>query len=168
MQTFNVDGLTFEIPDDWPAGKYDEWVFYRKRWSRMWNDIKAIDLLICSLDGTTWLVEVKDYRRNARIKTIDLADEVARKVYDTLAALLPAKVNGDDPIESSVAGCALDATKLRVVLHLEQPAKHSKLFPRAIDPADVQQKLRQKLKPIDAHPIVVEKARMANLPWTVR
>ncbi len=170
MQTFKVDGLTFSfVDDDWRVSKYDDWSFYQNRWKQMRNAIKAIDLLVCTSDGTTWFVEVKDYRRHRRIKTIDLADEVAAKVFDTLAALLPARVNGDVALEQHVAARALAATKLRVVLHLEQPAKHSKLFPRAIDPANVQQKLRQQIKPIDAHPIVCEMSQMPSaLPWKVQ
>jgi hypothetical protein len=54
-----------------------------------------------------------------------------------------------------------------LILHLEQPAKHSKRFPRAINPANVRQKLRQLLKPIDAHPVVAESARMGTLEWRV-
>lgn len=169
MQDLKIDGLTFSFPDDWPASKYDEWSFYRKRWARMRNDIKAVDLLVCTPDDTTtWFVEVKDYRRHVRTKAIDLADEVFQKVFDTLAALLPAWVNSDDALEQHIAARALRATNLRVVLHLEQPAKHSKLFPRAIKPADVLQKLKQKIKPIDAHPIVCETTRMGTLPWTVQ
>jgi hypothetical protein len=132
------------------------------------DGIKALDLLVCSSDGTAWFIEVKDYRRHARTKVIDLVDEVAGKVYDTLAALLPARASGDDAHETSVATAALAARRLRVVLHLEQPATHSKLFPRAIDPAKVRQKLRQQIKPIDAHPIVCETTRMGTLPWTTQ
>ena len=66
-----------------------------------------------------------------------------------------------------MAKAALSGRALRVVLHLEQPRTHSKLFPRAIDPAKVLQKLRQLVKPIDAHPLVVETSRMASLAWTV-
>lgn len=168
MQDLVVDGLTFSFPDDWPVSKYDEWSFYRNRWIKIRDGVKALDLVACSLDGTTWLIEVKDYRRHARTKAIDLADEVTHKVFDTLAALLPAWVNSDDALEQNVAACALRATKLRVVLHLEQPAKHSKLFPRAINPINVQQRLRQQLKPIDAHPVVCETTRMGALPWTAR
>ena len=64
---------------------------------------------------------------------------------------------------------AVTADCLRVVLHLEQPAKHSKLFPRAIDPADIQQKLRKLVKAIDPHPLVTEKATCPDrVPWSVQ
>jgi hypothetical protein len=80
---------------------------------------------------------------------------------------LPTKVNADDAIEKSIACEISKAKRLRVILHLEQPTKHSKLFPRAINPADVKQKLCQLLKPIDAHPFVAESTRMGTLEWRV-
>jgi hypothetical protein len=167
MPLVNVDGLQFAFPDGWHVSKYDDWVFYRKRFSRMLPEIKALDLLAMAHDKTAWLVEVKDYRINQRTKPSDLGEEIARKVFSTLAALLPAKINANEADEKQMAGIMMRARKLRVVLHLEQPAKHSKLRPRAIDPADVQQKLRQLLKPVDAHPLVVEMARMGMLQWKV-
>ncbi|MCI5151076.1 MAG: hypothetical protein D3916_17125 [Candidatus Electrothrix sp. MAN1_4] len=64
---------------------------------------------------------------------------------------------------------AVTANRFRVVLHLEQPVKHSKLFPRAIDPADIQQKLRKLVKAIDPHPLVIEKAiGLDRVPWSVQ
>jgi hypothetical protein len=53
-------------------------------------------------------------------------------------------------------------------LHIEnftEPRTHSKLFPRPYDPADVQQKLKQLVKPIDDHPRVVELRSMVQVPW---
>ncbi|MEO5338329.1 MAG: hypothetical protein H7841_15775, partial [Magnetospirillum sp. WYHS-4] len=71
-------------------------------------------------------------------------------------------------LEQQLAGRMLRARALRVVFHLEQPRKHSKLFPRVADPANIQQKLRSMLKPVDARPRVVETAHMQDLPWQVR
>jgi hypothetical protein len=167
MPRFNVDGLNFDFPDDWQVDKFDDWVFYRNQFSRMWNGIKSIDVLAVCPAKTAWFIEVKDYRVHQRTKPTELADEVAQKVFDTLAALLPAKINASEDREKSLARSVLEARNLRVILHLEQPAKHSKLRPRAINPADVKQKLRQILKPVDAHPFVVEKANMGSLQWTV-
>jgi hypothetical protein len=167
MQRLPVDGLYFNFPDDWHVSKYDDWSFYRHQFSRMWNGIKSLDLLALSPGKTAWLIEVKDYRLNQRTKPSELSEEIGKKVFDTLAALLPAKVNAGNAEEVAISKRILDANKLRVVLHLEQPAKHSKLRPRAINPADVQTKLRQILKPIDAHPILSEMARMVDLEWSV-
>jgi hypothetical protein len=167
MPPIVVDGLTFTFPNGWHVSKYDNWSFYRNRFGRFLLGAKAVDLLAIAPDGTAFLIEAKDYRMHRRAKSIRLADEVVKKVLDTLAAMLPSRINGDDPPEIDFSGRMLMANRLRVVLHLEQPAKNSKLFPRAIDPADIQMKLRQQLKPIDAHPQVVEMARMAALPWDV-
>lgn len=167
MARFDVEGLDFDFSDGWHVGKFDDWVFYRKQFSRMWNGIKSIDLLAICPAKTAWFIEVKDYRAHPRTKPTELADEVAQKVFDTLAALLPAKLHATEAEEKDLAHAVLKARKIRVVLHLEQPVKQSKLRPRAINPADVKQKLRQILKPIDAHPFVAEKAAMGSLEWTV-
>lgn len=166
MINVQVDGLTFIFPDSWKVSKYDEWAFYRNQFSKMWNGIKAVDLLAIE-NQVIWFIEVKDYRTSRRTKALDLADEVAQKVFSTLAAMLPAKVNSSVTDEHDFAGEVVKATKLRVVLHLEQPLKKSKLFPR-IDPANVQLKLRTLIKPIDPHPKVVESTQMQHLEWTVR
>ena len=168
MTHLRVDGLTFDFPNGWRVGKFDEWVFYRKQFSRMWNSIKSVDLLVVCPTKTAWFIEVKDYRINQRTKPTELAEEMAQKVFDTLAALLPAKLHATEDEERSLARAVLQAREIRVILHLEQPAKHSKLRPRAINPADIKQKLRQLLKPIDAHPFVAEKAAMGSLQWTVK
>lgn len=167
MQRFNVDGLFFDFPKNWLVGKYDEWVFYRNQFSRTRNGVKSIDLLVVCPEKTGWFIEVKDYRVHNRTKPTELADEVAQKVFDTLAGLLPAKIYASEDKERSLAKAALNVHKLRVVLHLEQPTKHSKLRPRAIDPASVKQKLRQLLKPVDAHPFIAEKTKMGSLKWKV-
>lgn len=164
-----VDGLNFFFPENWKVAKYDDWAFYRNQFSRMWNEIKAVDMIAFDPLSTIWFIEVKDYRTNQRTKPTRLSDEVARKVFDTLAAILPAKVNASNAEEKAMASnIAVNSRKIRVVLHLEQPRQSSKLFPRAISPADVQQKLRQLLRPVDSHPVVVEKNDMRHLGWSVR
>jgi hypothetical protein len=166
MTVLDVDGLKFDFPASWSASKYDDWSFYRNQFMRIGSGVKAVDLIALSAD-TAWMIEVKDYRVHRRTKTVDIHQEYADKVMYTLAALLPAKVNANDISERDFAAKTLRATQLRLVLHLEQPEKHSKLFPRAIDPANVQLKLRQRLKAIDPHPIVAETAKMHGLQWSV-
>lgn len=167
MQRHNVDGLNFDFPDNWQVSKYDDWSFYRNQFTCMWNGIKSIDLLAIDTNKTTWLIEVKDYRTNPRTKPSDLGEDVAHKVFDTLAAIIPAKINATHSDEKLLAPTVSASRKLRVVLHLEQPEKHSKLRPRAINLADVQQKMRQLLKPVDAHPQVVDMRSMRRLEWQV-
>lgn len=58
---------------------------------------------------------------------------------------------------------ALEMSEIRVVLHLEQV-----LAKRYIEPADILTKLRQKLKAIDAHLKVVNKANLkSDMRWVV-
>ena len=166
MTVLHVDGLKFDFPAAWSACKYDDWNFYRNQFLRIRPGIKAVDLIVLS-PGTAWMIEVKDYRVHRRTKAVDIHEEFADKVMHTLSSLLPAKVNANDKSERDFAAKTLRASRVRLVLHLEQPAKHSKLFPRAIDPANVRLKLRQKLKAIDPHPIVAETGRMHGLDWSV-
>jgi hypothetical protein len=167
MTDIEVDGLTFSFPAGWQVSRYDEWVYYRKQFSRMKNGIKAVDLVAVDPQGVGWLIEVKDYRQHPRTKPSELADEVWHKVFDTLAALPPAKNCANDAHEQRMAAALLNAKKYRVAVQLEQPDKPSKLRPRPINPADVKQKLRQLLKPIAPHSLVVEQANMGTVGWYV-
>ena len=166
MVSVEVDGLAFSFPDSCKVSKYDDWAFYRKQFSTMWDGIKAVDLLVIE-SQIIWFIEVKDYRQTRRTKAVDLVEEVAQKVFCTLAAILPAKVNASNLDECQFAEEVVKGQQLRVVLHLEQPLKSSKLFPRAFDPSNVQLKLRTLIKPIDPHLVVVESTKMQNLAWTV-
>lgn len=167
MTTVAIDGLDFTFPTGWIPGKPDDWVFYRNQFSRMRNGIKSIDALAVDAKKGAWMIEVKDYRNHVRTKPSCLAEEVAAKVFDTLAMLLPASIHAGEATELNLAQQACRAKELRVVLHLEQPRKHSRLRPRAIDPSAVQMKLRRLIKPIDAHPLVVDSAHMNGLAWRV-
>lgn len=167
MPTITEGKLKFIFPEEWNASKYDDWSYYRNQFNNVCGGMKAIDVLALELSACCWLLEIKDYRQHVRTKTIDLADEMAEKGRDTLAGLVGAQFWASDDYEKNSAHQALRAKNLRVVLHLEQPKKHSKLFPRAINPAAVLQRLKQLIKAIDPHPRVVEKASMADIPWKV-
>jgi len=136
----------------------------------MRNSIRAVDLVAKAPDKTVWLVEVKDYRHPEAVvpKLEELADAAWGKVYDTLAAIIPASQQANDPVEREFAKHFCRGKALRFVLHIEQPTKRSVLFPRGgIDPANLQMKLKQMLKPIDPHALVTAVGKMANLPWVV-
>jgi hypothetical protein len=151
--------LAFIFPEDWQVGKYDEWRFYRNRFEKCCGGCKAVDFVAVSTTPRKilWLVEVKDYNQHKRTKAIDLAEEIALKARDSLAGIAAAKFQADDTEEKRLAGKAMQSKKVRVALHLEQPEKHSKLFPRAIDPSKILQKLKPLIKSIDPHPLVVER-----------
>jgi hypothetical protein len=168
MPTVTEGKLTFTFPDGWNVSKYDDWLHYRNQFIKVCDGMKAIDVLALEPKGCCWLLEIKDYREHIRTKAIGLAEELAEKARDTLAGLVAAQFCANDDSEKNLARQALRSTRLRLVLHLEQPKSHSKLFPRVIDPAIVLQRLKQLVKAIDAHPLVVETATMRNLPWSVR
>lgn len=158
-----VETLTFTFPTGWLASKYDDWSFYRKQFSRQFDGIQAVDLLVEGPDATVYLIEVKDYRHPDAEKPSQLPQAIANKVLMTLAALLPAKLNGNDPGERTIAAEVLKGRKLRVIAHIELPKAHQPV----VDPADLKQKLAQLLRAVDAHPKVVSKDNMHSLGWTV-
>lgn len=138
------------------AEKYDDWRHYRNVFNSACGSSKAVDFVI-SKNNNLWLIEVKDYRRHARTKPSELADEVVLKVRDTMAGLVSTAFVGIDANEISKSRSALSLRRLRIILHLEQPSKPSRLFPRSVDPADVLMKLKQKIRFADCHPTVVDR-----------
>lgn len=161
--TLQVETLTFTFPAGWHASKYDDWSFYRQQFSRQSNGIQAIDVLAREPNGTAYLIEVKDYRHPDTEKPSQLPQAIANKVLMTLAAMLPAKLNANDPSERAMAKAVLTCLKLRVVAHIELAQAHHP----AVNLADLKQKLAQLLRAVDAHPKVVSKNDMSGLGWTV-
>ena len=147
MMVILEGNLAFTFPGGWRASKYDDWSFYRNQSNSCCSGSKAVDILGCPPSAhavdNVWLVEVKDYRANVRTKPSELSDEVAWKVRDTLAGLMVASMRANDLGEKRFARSCLKSSAIRVVLHLEQPRRHSRLFPRAINPANVQKKTAQ-------------------------
>ena len=162
------DRLVFAFPVDAISSKYDAWSHYRNQFNSAFGGTKAVDVVYAAAD-TGWLIEVKDYRINPRTKAIDLADEVALKVRDTLAGLISARLHANDADEKRVADALLQKRRLRVVLHLETPRSRSRLRPNAIEPDKVLQKLKTLLRAIDPHPCVVDQHSIAPaMNWTVQ
>ena len=159
--------LEFIFPDGWQALKLDETEFYRKHFQNFAAskcvDIASFQAIGCEL----WLIEVKDYRINRRTKTLDLFDELALKVRDSLALLFLAKSKPE--ISSfNFAQKAADKPKIRVVLHLEQTAKPSKLYPHIVERDNARRKLAQTVRVVDPHPLFCEMSAMPHdCPWVV-
>lgn len=167
MAILSEGHLLFSFDPSCHAEKYDEWSFYRNPFQKTCGGAKAVDI-ICLSNNTCWLIEVKDYRQYKRTNPQCLGDEIAIKVRDTLTGLVAAKMNAKNDFERDFAKKTLKCNVMKVVVHLEQPQKTSKLRPCAIDPAAVKQSLRRLLSAIDAHPKVVDKANLhPNMGWTV-
>jgi hypothetical protein len=168
MTTITLDQLTFEFPSGWQVAKFDDWVFYTRHFqSTLGGGVKAADLIAIDTVGTAWFIEVKDYRFHPRTKPSCVAQETAEKVFDTLAALLPARVNSPIPSEVAFTTIVHGAGSLRAVLHLEQPPG-SALFPVPISPMNIELKLRQLLRAVDSRPIVCDMSSAHNHGWSVR
>lgn len=169
MPSITEGNLTFDFAAGWEVSKLDAWSYYRNQFQSTCNGTKAVDILALVPDlGCMWCIEIKDYRRQRRTKTLHVAEEAAYKVRDSLALLAAARARANDAGEKGTAGRALQARDIRIVLHLEQPAKSSKLFPRTIDLANVQQRLRQLVRAIDPHARACEMSRMTGCAWTVK
>ena len=168
MTEIREGDLKFSFPDHCEASKYDDWAFYRNQFKSVAGGSKAVDVL-CLTEDATWLVEVKDYRQHPRTKLTDLGDEIAIKVRDTLSGLAAASANANDNEERTLARRMLAKRRWRVALHLEQPRARSRLRPQPFDIANVELKLRGQLKPIDAHPLVLDRQTVRDdIPWTVQ
>jgi hypothetical protein len=153
----------------WVASKYDDWPFYRDHFEQGCSGNKAVDFVaVDPARETAWLVELKDYRVHRRTKGIDLIEEVAIKVRDSLAGLFAAAKHHAHHAHAEQARLALGAARVRVVLHLEQPRRTSKLFPRRYELVDLQQRLKQRVRAVDPHPIVTEVGAATTPPWSIR
>ncbi|MCC5979880.1 MAG: hypothetical protein JJU21_17610 [Salinarimonas sp.] len=137
------------------AEKYDDWAYYRNRYQSACGSSKGVDFVVLK-DKTVWLIEIKDFRGRRRSKAIDLAEEIAIKVRDTMSGILSCRFLSLDPNELHCAKQVVTSEKLRVVVHVEQPANPSRLFPRVINPAVFKLKLKQILKFADHHPLLVD------------
>lgn len=180
--------LRFRFPGDWNASKFDGWVFYRTQFlhdfvavcsecegqlrctacnRRVSEGASGVDILAVA-NGTCWLIEIKDYVQRPIASLEFLADAVAKKVKDTLAALVIARHRATEREEREQARLALDCNQFRVVLHLEQPPTRSRLHPCSTRQANVTEKLLQLVRCIDPAAAVVSMAVNHDFGWTVQ
>lgn len=166
-RTADVDGMRLTMPEDWWVWKYDDSAFHRNQFQSFAGGSKAMDAVALAIDGTLWLIELKDYRRQGRSKPSSVFAEVAAKTRATLAGLATARVRANDQAEQKLAYKAMKCRQIRVALQLAQPVKPSRLFPQVIDPADAQTKLRSALKAVDPHALCTAGAiGDGRLPWS--
>jgi hypothetical protein len=168
MTSITVDDFQFALPGGWSALDYDKCTFYREHFNNVAAS-KATDLLALSPTvDELWLVEIKDYRRHRRTKSIDLFAEVATKARDTLAGLAAARIRAYDAQTRDFAQSAAGVGLIRVVLLLEQPSRPSKLFPQVLDPANGRVALRKAVRAIDPHPVLGNSSELsAKTAWTI-
>lgn len=146
----DVDGRVFVFPSGWSASKYDEWSYYRKRFIS--TGAKAVDVVAVDGTATLHLIEVKDYTHPATdsVPSSSLPATVAEKCRDTLGGLLAGRWRAEGA-ELQMCRTAVQAREVRVVLHIELPARGGRLAdPRRLL-LDLRTKLRAAAKSIDPH-----------------
>lgn len=163
MLELTVERLTFKFPMGWDVCKYDDWSFYRNQFVGQIEGLKGVDIIAIDTSKRAYLVEVKDYRFPGSEKPSELPNAVAKKVLCTLAAMLPAKLNGTVPSEIDISKKVLRCSDLRIVVHIEQSQRHMPI----VDLADLKQKLKRMLRAVDPHLRIVHMSNMHNLSWTV-
>lgn len=161
--------LSFSFEFD--AIKFDDSSYYRKHFSKIKNEIAAVDILAVN-SSTGYLIEIKDYTHpdTEELQLNELIETVVNKVLSTLSAILPMKNYASIPIEEKETVTLFSkANEIKVFLHLELPPPRSKLEQSTWDFQKIQMKLKNKLKPIDAHPKVVSKTilKEKGFPWSV-
>lgn len=135
---------------------------------RLWSETSCRnEVLAIQVGVACWQIEIKDYRATRVGNFRFLADEVALKARDTLAALVAAKLNANNAAERNAAAQALACPRIRIVLHLEQPVPHSILKSKNTHRTEVLQRLKQLVKSIDARPQVVDLDSAGDVGWTV-
>jgi hypothetical protein len=173
MATLRVDTLYFHFDSNIEARKYDESRHYlevvRVRGKR------AVDVTAVRPGNNpshAWLIEAKDYRQLRGLPKdslpSEIADDVLRKVTETLEGLSDTVVNGEEEGERSHAARVLGAHARHVVFHLEPHVGRSKISPG--DPsANVAQKLKQLFRDQHLTPQVlsIRTTAKAGVPWTV-
>jgi hypothetical protein len=170
-QDLDEGALRFRFPDGWGVRKLDETSFFKKRFQSfakppIGEGSKSVDFVAYDPeDVDLWLIEVKDFRIQPRGKKSELTLEIALKVRDSLACIhAMASLAGCD--DEHFAKRALRKHHIRVVLHIEQPAKPSKLKPAASDIATLKQKLKQAMRAVDPHALAGGMTVLnAQTPW---
>lgn len=168
MTSLTEGRLTFSFDAGVYASKYDEWSFYRNQFQNSCSRAnKGVDFF-CHDGRCGWLIEVKDYRIPHTEKVTDLPETIAVKIRDSLAGLIAASFGANVADEKRMARKFARLQELRVVCHLELPAKSSRLRPKAIEPDKFLDSFRRLVKAIDPHPQVVEShTHSTALPWRV-
>jgi hypothetical protein len=163
----DVDGIRFTFPRGWLLLKYDDSSFHRNQFQPFAGGSKALDIVALAPDRTLWLIEVKNYRGQRRSKAGSVFAEVALKVRATLAGLAAARVRANNVTEKVFANEAMQCAGMGVVLHLDQAASPSRLFPQIIDPKSASQQLRRETRCIDQHPVCYgQGVSSRRMPWT--
>lgn len=124
MPSFSESRLEFHFAEDWQVIKYDDEAAYRKMTGLM-PGMKGIDFLALH-DDMLYFIEVKNFRNypteeDTRLSSNALVYQVAQKVRDSLAGMIGAYRNAQDPMrwERFANHAVVRERPVRVVLWLK-------------------------------------------------
>lgn len=119
-----------------------------------------------------WLIEVKDYRFNARPKVNDLVEKLCRKVRDCLFLLRTAALCApeEEPAEGislrDMARMSLQAKRIRVAFTIE--LGNTGLFPPKALLSTIRDMLYRQIRFIDPHMLCLPITESGGAgPWTI-
>jgi hypothetical protein len=172
MKLVREKALTFAFSDEMAVVKFDAWPAFRT-WANRGGRRKGVDI-VAHHGRTIWFVEVKDFRVQEKSprppNSVQLAKTVDLKVRGSMAGLEHVSSIAGDSQDQQFAAGAVAARRRRVALHVEPPIHGSRLFPSAIQIANILQRLRQLVKDVDPTPLVLQIRTTPDfgVPWTVR
>jgi len=159
--------IRFDFPPAWQVCRPEKTAYHKRHFQTFAGGCKEMDFVLFEpASRTLWLLEVKDYRTDPRIKPLELSAEVAQKSRDALALLLGGAASDDEGnqgVGAFIRGAGLPVA-IRVALHLELPRQRSKLFPGVKNAADQQMLLRRKVRCLDRHALVCS-TTTGSVPW---
>ncbi len=161
---------------DFPAGakvcRFECSDFYSQRAQNFCSGCKEMDfVLYLPQSRELWLIELKDYRFNARPRIDDLADKLCQKVRDSLfvlqiAACCAPEEHPDEGISLRAMGrLAGQALRVRLAFGIELMGEASIVGSILMGINDV---LMRKLRFIDPHLLCIPISRSSGIgPWRV-
>lgn len=175
MATLRVDSIDFHFQPNVDPLQYDSSTHYRTVFQKQGK--KAVDVVVVEHGGyprTSWLLEVKDYRvlrgQPRDFYPSEIAEDLCRKVTDTLDGLSDASVNAQDALERQHALRSASAPDRQIIFHFEPYIGNAtRLFPKGVA-ASVLQRLKQNplfgRAGLPLKMLKIDNTRSAGVPWT--
>lgn len=147
--------------------------FYSHHAQNFCNSCKEMDFVLYHPGKKElWLVEVKDYRFNARPKVRDLVEKLCRKVRDCLFLLRTAALCApeEEPAEGislrDIARMSLQAKRIRIAFTIE--LARTGLFPPKSLLATIKDLLYRQIRFIDPDMLCLPITESGGIgPWTI-
>lgn len=147
--------------------------FYSRHAQNFCNSCKEMDFILYHPGKKElWLIEVKDYRFNARPKVNELVEKLCRKVRDCLFLLRTAALCApeEEPAEGislrDMARMSLQAKRIRVAFTIE--LGNTGLFPPKSLLSTIRDMLYRQIRFIDPHMLCLPITESGGAgPWTI-